>query len=116
MARQFVNSRGSLILFAAIAMVAANSYWDCQRTKCSGAFRVTLVDGQNLLGLKVTSNCIFPGIVPRGWGFVESLRIQLEAFDVGVCTVDRLLRWSGSATILGLMVISLKPNRSDGTK
>lgn len=116
MVRQFVNSRGWLILFAVILMVAANLYADCQRTKCSGAFQVTLVDGQNLLGLTATSNCYIPGTVPRGWGFVESLRIQLGAFDVRVSTVDRLLRWGGSATILGLMMLCLKRSRPEETR
>ena len=116
MFKRFVSFRGVRLLLAAIAMVAANSYLDGQRTKCSGAFQVTLIDGQNLLGLKVVSNCCLPGVIPGGLGFLESLRIQPEAFEVGYCTVDRLLRWSGSATILGLIAISLKPDQSDGTK
>lgn len=93
------------MLFAVIAMVAANLYKDWQRTKCSEAFWVTLVDGPNPFGLEADSDCCIPGTISRGIAFLDSRRIQLGAFEVEVSPVDHLLRWAGSATILVLRVI-----------
>ena len=111
---QHSNFRRALVLFAVIAMVAGNQYADKQEENSSDAYKQTLRRMADLLGAEIEPNVKWSGIKP-----LQTPANTTLGFRWGRVVAQRpiqLLRWAGSATILGLMVICLKPNRSDGTK
>jgi hypothetical protein len=104
-----VNYRWILIPFAVIAMVAGNQYADKQEENCSDAYKQMLRRVASLLGAEVEPNVKWSGIKP--------LRVPANAtlgFRWGRVVAQRpvqLLRWAGSATILGLILVGLRTCR-----
>ena len=114
MKETFLNYRWILIPFALIAMVAGNQYADKQEEYSSDAYKQMLRRMANLLVAEIEPNIKWSGIKPLGAPADATL-----GFRWGRVVAPRpvqLLRWAGSATILGLMMISLMVDKPDRTK